>query len=265
MGKKDDGRSEASLLAGIDRANALISDLSARDGVDTSVYGFMVRRQGEKSMAVHRGAHPSEDVPTPANGSRDVRLPRAEVGLSMSGALKTDFSKQIEARHAELVNLHRWWEGLGGRRPAAADFRWDPVMLAMLRHQRIDLDALIDRGPGEFVDVAASRDYPGVGHVLPNRAEGEVAYLGCVDGDVVRALKIRYAKGIAYSWSRSQPDHVELLVQNRRFPETVLNGLQGAPFMTVVDHPSLAPVAIRSYAQVASTISFKSATRLVRL
>lgn len=265
MGKKEGGRNEASLLAGIDKANALIAQLSERDGIDTTLYGLMVRRHGEKSMAMHRGAHPSEDVPTAAQGSRDVRLPKAEVGLSLSGALKTDFSRQIEDRHRELAYLHRWWKALQGRRPGAADFRWDPVMLEMLRHHRIDLDALVAHGPGEFVDVAASRDYPGVTHVLPNEREGDVAYLGCVDGDVVRALRIRYAKGIAYSWNRGQPDHVELLIKDRRFPETVLSGLRDAPFMAVVDHPSLAPVAITGYAQIASTISFKSATRLVRL
>lgn len=264
MKKKSGGRDEADLEAGIARANGMIRDLASRDGVDTSKYGFMVRRAGDKSLAVHRGSHPAEDIPTPASGSRDPRMPRAQVGLSASGALKTDLRKEIEERHDELVHLHRWSEDMAGRPPRAADFRWDPVILAMLRLQKVDLNAFVARGPGEFVNPRAARDYPSVANVLDVPDDGEVAYLGCIDGDVVRALRIRYTKGVYYSWSRIQPNHVELMVKDRQFPQTVLSGLLGATFMTVVDHASLAPVTISGYAQVASTISFKSATRLVR-
>jgi len=172
--------------------------------------------------------------------------------------------QEIEQRHEELVRLHRWWMDMAGRTPVATDFRWDPVMLEMIRLHHLDPDELVARGPGEFVNQIAARDYPGVEHLVQDDGSDDVAFLGCVDGDVVRALRIRYAAGIFYSWKRSQPDHVELLVKDRRLPQTVLTGLSGASFMTVVEHASLASVKISGYAQIGDTISFKAATRLVR-
>ena len=262
MKKNGKGRTESNLLDGIAKANAVIAELARKDQVDTAAYGFMVRKAGEGSLALHRGLHPSEDNPRAANGSRDPRLPKARPGLSIGGALKKDMLDDIQTRHDDLVHLDRWWRSLGGRKPLAQDFRWDPVMLGVLSGQGIDLDDLVSRGPGEFTGGSAIRDYPGVTNVV---AQDGLPLLGCIDGDVVRAIRIRYDTGITYSWSRTQPGHVELLVKDRPFPQTVMHGLIGAPFSTVVGHPSLAAAAVQSYAQIGSTISFKSSTRLVRL
>jgi hypothetical protein len=263
MGEKKAQRNEDQLLQGVAMANRLVSDLSSRDGVDTASYGLMVRRAGTKSLALHRGLHPSEQAPDAASGSRDPRLPRAQVGLSLSGALKTDLREEIARRHDELVRLHRWSASTAGRPRTAVDFRWDPVLLRLLGIHGVDLDALVASGPGEFANPAGRSDSPGVPIEVVGASDDGTPYLGCVDGDAVRALRIRYAPGVVYRWRRDQPDHVDLVAKDRTLPATVTNGLLGCRFSVVVDHPSLDAIEIESCTSMPGVLSCKAARRLV--
>lgn len=261
MKKNATGRSDTSLVDGIVKANALIGDLSRRDGVDTEKYGFLVRQAGAGSMMLHRGLHPAEDDPSLASAPRDPRLPKARQGLSIGGSLKKDLIDDIRSRHDELVRVERWSLGLAGRPARSQDFRWDPVLLSLLKEGQVDLDCFVAMGPGEFVSRSGARDHAGISRVV----DGPTAsILGCIDGDAVRAMRIRYEPGVTYSWSRTQPDHVELTMKDRPLPQAVAGDLIGEPFSTVFDHASLALVRVESYARAGSTTCLKSAARLVR-